>query len=149
MQARKLLGAQAAAVPQESGQVEHGTPVQQQPIQEQRPLGLAQTASLLQGTGLDTAASGLFTLAALQGTGVLPPSLARRSSAEVLMRLHRAAQAGSTEAQLALSDRLSKGLGTPRDCPLALTYARQAATQIAADVEKVCPTGGSCMMLIS
>jgi hypothetical protein len=57
------------------------------------------------------------------------------------MRLHRAAQAGSTEAQLALSDRLFKGLGMPRNCPLALTYARQAAAQIAADVEKVCQQG--------
>jgi TPR repeat protein len=111
---------------------------QQQQAQEQRPVALAQTASLAQGTGLDTAGSALFSLAALQDTGVLPPSLARRSSAEVLMRLHRAAQVGSTEAQLALADRLFKGLGMPSNCALALSYARQAAAQIAADVEKVC-----------
>lgn len=54
--------------------------------------------------GMEDVGSGVFQLAALQASGLIP-QLLPHSTGQIMARLHRAARAGSSEALLALSHR--------------------------------------------
>lgn len=81
------------------------------------------------------ASSALFTVAALQAVGVFPDDLPR-DTASTLVLLHKAAEGGSIEAHLALTDRFFMGRGVEQNCDLGLKYAKLAAELVSVDLEK-------------
>ncbi|KAL6751318.1 hypothetical protein V8C86DRAFT_2781443 [Haematococcus lacustris] len=97
---------------------------------------LTTRALAMKDTGVGAASTAVFTLAALQAAGVLPPSVAPQQSTQATMiELHRAAQAGSVEASLALSNRFYMGQGVSKSCKVALHYAFLATHTLLPEVE--------------
>lgn len=95
------------------------------------------TNFLFSPTGVDTAARAVFTLAALQAHGLLAEEGLPRGQASAVVRLHNAANAGSSDALYALADRFMHGHGVPKNETIALKYAHLAADRLAVEVELV------------
>ena len=79
----------------------------------------------------------MFTLSALGSYGVLADEGVPRDPVAAMVRLHNAANAGSSEALYALTDRFMHGHGVPKDEVLALKYAKLAADRLAMEIERV------------
>ena len=100
---------------------------------------ISQAVSLPSFTGVDTAARAVFTLSALSSHGILVDEGVlkdRGGASSAMVRLHNAANAGSSEALLALADRFAQGHGVPRDAVMAVKFAKLAADRIVMEIEQ-------------
>ena len=99
---------------------------------------ISQAVSLPSFTGVDTAAHAVFTLSTLSSYGILVDEGVPkdRGGASAMVRLHNAANAGSSEALLALADRFAHGHGVPRDEVMAVKFAKLAADRIVMEIEQ-------------